>query len=148
YYHQQQRLFLHMLKAGLVDRKTRRVNWDPVDRTVLANEQVIDGRGWRSHALIEQREQPEWVFKITAYAEDLLEALKRLAGGPERVRLRRANGIGRSEGLLTRFETVKAPAPKDHELIEVSPPRPDTLFGASFIAIAPDHPLAKALAED
>ena len=77
YYHQQQQLFLDMLKAGLVDRKTRKVNWDPVDRTVLANEQVIDGRGWRSGALIEQREQPEWVFKITDYAEDLLEALQR-----------------------------------------------------------------------
>src|SRR6516162_7309653 len=82
YYHQQQRLFLHMLKAGLVDRKTRKVNWDPVDRTVLANEQVIDGCGWRSGALIEQREQPGWVFKITAYAEDLLEALQTLDRWP------------------------------------------------------------------
>jgi len=148
YYHHQQRLFLHMLKAGLVDRKTRRVNWDPVDRTVLANEQVIDGRGWRSGALIEQREQPEWVFKITAYAEDLFEALQKLDRWPEKVKLMQANWIGRSEGLLIRFETVKATAPKDHELIEVFTTRPDTLFGASFIAIAPDHPLAKALAED
>jgi leucyl-tRNA synthetase len=148
YYHQQQRLFLHMLKAGLVDRKTRKVNWDPVDRTVLANEQVIDGRGWRSGALIEQREQPEWVFKITAYAEDLLEALQTLDRWPEKVKLMQANWIGRSEGLLIRFETIKATAPKGHDLIEVFTTRPDTLFGASFIAIAPDHPLAKALAED
>jgi leucyl-tRNA synthetase len=148
YYHQQQRLFLHMLKAGLVDRKTRRVNWDPVDRTVLANEQVIDGRGWRSGALIEQRKQPEWVFKITNYAEDLLEALRGLDRWPEKVKLMQANWIGRSEGLLIRFETVKPTASKGHDLIEVFTTRPDTLFGASFIAIAPDHPLAKALADD
>src|SRR5215813_6413259 len=148
YYHQQQRLFLHMLKAGLVDRKTRKVNWDPMDRTVLANEQVIDGRGWRSGALIEQREQPEWVFKITAYAEDLLEALQKLDRWPEKVKLMQANWIGRSEGLLIRFETVKATAPKGHDLIEVFTTRPDTLFGASFIAIAPNHPLAKELAGD
>jgi leucyl-tRNA synthetase len=147
YYHQQQRLFLDMLKAGLVDRKTRKVNWDPVDRTVLANEQVIDGRGWRSGALIEQREQPEWVFKITAYAEDLLQALDRLDRWPEKVKLMQANWIGRSEGLLIRFETVKATAPKGHDVLEVFTTRPDTLFGASFLAIAPDHPLAKAVAE-
>ncbi len=146
YYHQQQRLFLDMLKAGLVDRKTRKVNWDPVDRTVLANEQVIDGRGWRSGALIEQREQPEWVFKITDYAQDLLQALDGLERWPEKVRLMQANWIGRSEGLLIRFETVGA-APDGHDLIEVFTTRPDTLYGASFIAIAPDHPLAKAVAE-
>ena len=146
YYHQQQRLFLDMLKAGLVDRKTRKVNWDPVDRTVLANEQVIDGRGWRSGALIEQREQPEWVFKITDYAQDLLQALDGLERWPEKVRLMQANWIGRSEGLLIRFETVGA-APNGHDLIEVFTTRPDTLYGASFIAVAPDHPLAKAVAE-
>ena len=148
YYHQQQRLFLDMLKAGLVDRKTRKVNWDPVDRTVLANEQVIDGRGWRSGAVVEQREQPEWVFKITDYSEDLLEALDRLERWPEKVRLMQANWIGRSEGLLVRFEIVPGAAPKGHELVEVFTTRPDTLYGASFIAIAPDHPLAKAVAED
>jgi leucyl-tRNA synthetase len=147
YYHQQQRLFLDMRRAGLVDRKTRKVNWDPVDRTVLANEQVIDGRGWRSGALVEQREQPEWVFRITDYAPDLLEALDRLDRWPEKVRLMQANWIGRSEGLLVRFETVKGPAPKGHDLIEVFTTRPDTLFGASFLAIAPDHPLAKAVGE-
>jgi len=145
YYHQQQRLFLDMREAGLVDRKTRKVNWDPVDRTVLANEQVIDGRGWRSGALVEQREQPEWVFKITDYAQDLLDALQKLERWPEKVRLMQANWIGRSEGLLIRFQTIKAP--KGHELIEVFTTRPDTLYGASFIAIAPDHPLAKAIAE-
>ena len=147
YYHQQQRLFLDMLKAGLVDRKTRKVNWDPIDRTVLANEQVIDGRGWRSGAVIEQREQPEWVFKITDYAQDLLQALDGLERWPEKVRLMQANWIGRSEGLLVRFESVGA-APKGHDLIEVFTTRPDTLYGASFIAIAPDHGLAKAVAEN
>ncbi|HXG78975.1 MAG TPA: leucine--tRNA ligase [Methyloceanibacter sp.] len=145
YYHQQQRLFLDMRKAGLVDRKTRKVNWDPVDQTVLANEQVIDGRGWRSGALVEQREQPEWVFKITDYAQDLLDALATLDRWPEKVKLMQANWIGRSEGLLIRFETESAP--KGHDVIEVFTTRPDTLFGASFIAIAPDHPLAKAIAE-
>ncbi len=147
YYHQQQRLFLDMRRAGLVDRKTRKVNWDPVDRTVLANEQVIDGRGWRSGALVEQREQPEWVFKITDYAQDLLQALEGLERWPEKVRLMQANWIGRSEGLLVRFEIVPGGAPKGHSLIEVFTTRPDTLFGASFIAIAPDHPLAKTVAE-
>jgi leucyl-tRNA synthetase len=146
YYHQQQRLFLDLLTAGLVDRKTRKVNWDPVDRTVLANEQVIDGRGWRSGALIEQREQPEWVFKIPDYAEDLLQALDRLERWPDKVRLMQANWIGRSEGLLVRF-AIDGRAPEGRDIVEVFTTRPDTLFGASFIAIAPDHPLAKAIAE-
>ena len=147
YYHQQQKLFLDMLEAGLVDRKTRKVNWDPVDNTVLANEQVIDGRGWRSGALIEQREQPEWVFKITDYAQDLLDALQELDRWPEKVRLMQANWIGRSEGLLVRFETVAGSAPDGFEVIEVFTTRPDTLFGAGFMAIAPDHKLAHAIAE-
>jgi len=147
YYHQQQKLFLDMLAAGLVDRKTRKVNWDPVDNTVLANEQVIDGRGWRSGALVEQREQPEWVFKITAYADDLLEALDGLDRWPEKVRLMQANWIGRSEGLLVRFETMDGTAPEGFDFIEVFTTRPDTLFGAAFMAIAPDHKLAHAIAE-
>ncbi|MGH6736519.1 MAG: leucine--tRNA ligase [Methyloceanibacter sp.] len=147
YYHQQQKLFLDMLEAGLVDRKTRKVNWDPVDRTVLANEQVIDGRGWRSGALVEQREQPEWVFKITACADDLLQALDSLDRWPEKVRLMQANWIGRSDGLLVRFEMVHGTAPQGHDVIEVFSTRPDTLFGAAFMAIAPDHALAKAVAE-
>jgi leucyl-tRNA synthetase len=146
YYHQQQRLFLDLLKAGLVDRKKRKVNWDPVDQTVLANEQVIDGRGWRSGALVEQREQPEWVFKITDYAEDLLDALQTLDRWPDKVRLMQANWIGRSQGLLIRFALAGGEAPRGHGIIEVFTTRPDTLFGASFMAIAPDHPLAKAVA--
>ncbi|MDJ0511901.1 MAG: leucine--tRNA ligase [Methyloceanibacter sp.] len=146
YYHQQQKLFLDMLAAGLVDRKTRKVNWDPVDNTVLANEQVIDGRGWRSGALVEQREQPEWVFKITDYAQDLLDALDTLERWPEKVRLMQANWIGRSEGLLLKFENSTATAPAGFDMVEVFTTRPDTLFGASFLAIAPDHPLAQAIA--
>ncbi len=146
YYHQQQRLFLDLLKAGLVDRKTRHVNWDPVDQTVLANEQVIDGRGWRSGAIIEQREQPEWVFKITNFAEDLLDALDRLERWPDKVRLMQANWIGRSEGLRIRF-AIEGTTPNGQDLIEVFTTRPDTLFGASFIALAHDHPLAKTIAE-
>jgi leucyl-tRNA synthetase len=146
YYHQQQKLFLDMLAAGLVDRKTRKVNWDPVDNTVLANEQVIDGRGWRSGALVEQREQPEWVFKITDYAQDLLDALGDLDRWPEKVRLMQANWIGRSEGLLIRFETIAGTAPDGHSILEVFTTRPDTLYGAAFLAIAPDHKLARAIA--
>ena len=146
YYHQQQKLFLDLLKAGLVDRKKRKVNWDPVDQTVLANEQVIDGRGWRSGALVEQREQPEWVFKITDYAEDLLDALETLDRWPDKVRLMQANWIGRSQGLLLRFALARGEAPAGHDIIEVFTTRPDTLFGASFLGLAPDHPLAKAIA--
>jgi leucyl-tRNA synthetase len=146
YYHQQQKLFLDLLAAGLVDRKQRKVNWDPVDQTVLANEQVIDGRGWRSGALVEQREQPEWVFKITDYAQDLLEALHSLDRWPEKVRLMQANWIGRSDGLLVRFETASGAATAGHDIIEVFTTRPDTLFGASFLGLSPDHPLAKAIA--
>jgi leucyl-tRNA synthetase len=146
YYHQQQKLFLDLLAAGLVDRKQRKLNWDPVDQTVLANEQVIDGRGWRSGALVEQREQPEWVFKITNYAQDLLDALRSLDRWPEKVRLMQANWIGRSEGLLVRFETARGAAPAGHDIIEVFTTRPDTLYGASFLGLSPDHPLAKAIA--
>ena len=146
YYHQQQKLFLDLLVAGLVDRKQRKVNWDPVDQTVLANEQVIDGRGWRSGALVEQREQPEWVFKITDYAQDLLDALRSLDRWPEKVRLMQANWIGRSDGLLVRFETASGATTAGHDIIEVFTTRPDTLFGASFLGLSPDHPLAKAIA--
>ena len=121
------------------------MNWDPVDQTVLANEQVIDGRGWRSGALVEQREQPEWVFKITDYAQDLLDALQTLDRWPEKVRLMQANWIGRSEGLLIRFEVAKG-APEGQDIVEVFTTRADTLFGASFLGLAPDHPLSKAIA--
>ena len=103
YYKHQQKMFLDFLKAGLVERKLGKVNWDPVDQTVLANEQVIDGRGWRSGAVVEQRELPQWFFRITQYADDLLEALDTLERWPEKVRIMQRNWIGRSEGLLVRF---------------------------------------------
>ncbi len=146
YYHQQQRLFLAFLEKGLVTRQTRKVNWDPVDKTVLANEQVIDGKGWRSGAPVEQRELPEWCFKITEYAQDLLEALDGLDRWPDKVRLMQRNWIGRSEGLMMRFPlTVKEPSGITD--IEVFTTRPDTIFGASFVAVAPGHPIARAVAE-
>ena len=147
YYKHQQKMFLDFLSAGLVDRKKSRVNWDPVDQTVLANEQVIDGRGWRSNALVEQRELTQWFLKITDFAEDLLSALDKLERWPEKVRLMQKNWIGRSEGLLVRFAIAGAPASADVREIEVYTTRPDTLFGARFIAIAPSHPIAKRAAE-
>ncbi len=143
YYHRQQMLFVDFLDKGLVHRKQSKVNWDPEDMTVLANEQVIDGRGWRSGALVEQRELTQWFFKITDYNEELLTALDGLDGWPEKVRLMQKNWIGKSEGLLLRWE-IAGDAPASE--IEVYTTRPDTLFGASFIAIAADHPLAKELA--
>ena len=146
YYHQQQRLFLALREAGLVTRKSAKVNWDPVDMTVLANEQVIDGRGWRSGAVVEQRELSQWFFTITDYAQELLDALDGLDRWPEKVRLMQRNWIGRSEGMRLRFPLTVA-APDDTTEIEVFTTRPDTLFGASFIAIAPGHPLARAVAE-
>ncbi len=148
YYQHQQKLFLDLLKKGLAYRKSSKVNWDPVDHTVLANEQVIDGRGWRSGALVEQRELTQWFFKITSYADELLEALLALEKWPEKVRLMQANWIGRSEGLLVRFALDKNTAPKGQREVEVYTTRPDTLFGASFVALAPDHPLAQAAAKD
>jgi len=146
YYRHQQKLFLDFWKAGLVERKSSKVNWDPVDHTVLANEQVIDGRGWRSGAEVEQRELTQWFFKISNYSEDLLQAIDTLDRWPEKVRLMQKNWIGRSEGLLIRFALAPTSAPKDFNEVEVFTTRHDTLFGASFIAIAPDHPLAKSLA--
>ena len=146
YYVHQQRMFLDMLKAGLVYRKSSKVNWDPVDMTVLANEQVIEGRGWRSGAIVEQKELDQWAFKITAYADDLLQALKTLDKWPEKVRIMQENWIGRSEGLQIRWALDPKTAPKGFSDLEIYTTRPDTLFGASFMAIAPDHPLAKAAA--
>jgi leucyl-tRNA synthetase len=141
YYKHQQRLFLDFLNAGLVTRKRSKVNWDPVDQTVLANEQVIDGRGWRSGALIEQRELTQWFLKITDFAEDLTESLSSLDRWPEKVRLMQRNWIGRSEGLRVRFELAPSNQ-SDAKTIEVYTTRPDTLFGAKFIALAPDHPVS------
>ncbi|WP_132254634.1 leucine--tRNA ligase [Methylobacterium segetis] len=145
YYKHQQRMFLDFLKAGLVTRRTAKVNWDPVDHTVLANEQVIDGRGWRSGALVESRELTQWFFKITDFADDLLSALDRLERWPEKVRLMQKNWIGRSEGLEVRFRLAEPPAGAE-ETVTVYTTRPDTLFGAKFLAIAGDHPLAATLA--
>ena len=151
YYKHQQKLFLDFLEAGLVTRKQSKVNWDPVDQTVLANEQVIDGRGWRSGAPVEQRELTQWFFRITAYSDDLLASLDRLERWPEKVRLMQRNWIGRSEGLSIRFVVDPATLgalkgePQASEL-DIYTTRPDTLFGAKFMAIAPDHPLAAAAA--
>ncbi|HEV7256309.1 MAG TPA: leucine--tRNA ligase [Bosea sp. (in: a-proteobacteria)] len=144
YYRHQQKMFLDFLKAGLVDRKTAKVNWDPVDETVLANEQVIDGKGWRSGAPVEIRELTQWFFKITAYGQELHDALEGLTRWPDKVRLMQKNWIGRSEGLLIRFALESNAFGQDE--IEVYTTRPDTLFGAKFLGIAPDHPLAKAAA--
>ena len=147
YYKHQQKMFLDFWRAGLVERRKSKVNWDPVDRTVLANEQVIDGRGWRSGAVIEQRELTQWFFKITDYSQDLLDALDRLDRWPEKVRLMQKNWIGRSEGLLVRFALDPATAPGQASELEVFTTRPDTLFGAKFLAVAPDHPLAAKAAK-
>ena len=146
YYGQQQALFLDMYAAGLVTRKSAVVNWDPVDMTVLANEQVIDGKGWRSGAPVERRELTQWFFRISDYSEELLEAIDGLTGWPEKVRIMQRNWIGKSRGLQFRFRTEGAPA--GFEELEVYTTRPDTLYGASFAAISPDHPLAKALEGD
>ena len=143
YYGQQQSMFIDMMEKGLVYRKAAVVNWDPVDMTVLANEQVIDGRGWRSNALVERRELTQWFFKISDYSGELLAALDGLKDWPEKVRLMQANWIGQSKGLQFAFDTVGAPA--GFEKLEVYTTRPDTLLGASFAAISADHPLAKAL---
>jgi len=204
YYKQQQAIFLKFWDKGLVYRKTAKVNWDPVDNTVLANEQVIDGKGWRSGAVVEQRDMDQWFFKITEYAEELLEGLDTLERWPEKVRTMQANWIGKSEGASIEFDWIESydepvfilypptrsgndidsqitetknqlkelakqqrskfkqhfsmfDSLKNHKTIRgydgecglrVYTTRPDTLFGASFLAISPDHPLAKALALD
>ena len=141
YYGRQQKLFLDFFKAGLVERKESWVNWDPVDGTVLANEQVIDGRGWRSGALVEKKQLSQWFFSITKYAPDLLEALGGLDRWPDRVKLMQGNWIGRSEGARVRFALADG-----GEEVEVFTTRPDTLFGMSFLAVAAEHPLAAAAA--
>jgi leucyl-tRNA synthetase len=143
YYGQQQALFLDMLKAGLVYRKNAVVNWDPVDMTVLANEQVEGGRGWRSGALVERRELTQWFFNISSMSEELLSALDGLENWPAKVRLMQENWIGKSRGLQFGFERSDG-----GEAIDVYTTRPDTLMGASFVGISPDHPIAKALAAD
>jgi leucyl-tRNA synthetase len=146
YYKHQQKMFLDFLRAGLVERKKSKVNWDPVDQTVLANEQVIDGRGWRSGAIVEQRELTQWFFAITHFAQDLLDALDELERWPDKVRLMQKNWIGRSEGLLVRFGLDPATTPNGEHELEIFTTRHDTLFGARFMALSPDHPLAIAAA--
>jgi len=151
YYKHQQKMFLDFLRAGLAEREKRKINWDPVDMTVLANEQVIDGRGWRSGAVVEQREMNQWVFKITKYAQELLDALGTLDRWPDKVRLMQRNWIGRSEGMLVRFaldpKTLpEGSTPAGETELKIFTTRHDTLFGAKFMAIAPDHPLAQAAA--
>ena len=147
YYHRQQKLFLDFLDKGLIYRKESKVNWDPVDQTVLANEQVIDGCGWRSGAPVEQRDLTQWFFKITDFSEDLLEKLDSLKDWPEKVRLMQRNWIGKSEGahIHFQFNDIK---PKSVKTLEVFTTRPDTIFGASFMAISAGHPLAQELAKD
>ncbi len=140
----QQAMFLDMLEAGFVARRSSVVNWDPVDQTVLANEQVIDGRGWRSGAVVERQERVQWVFRISDMAEELLEAIDGLKEWPEKVRLMQANWIGRSEGLQFRFD-ISANDLVETDTLEVYTTRHDTLFGASFAAVSPDHPLAREL---
>jgi leucyl-tRNA synthetase len=142
YYAKQQKLFLDFFRMGLVYRAEAEVNWDPVDQTVLANEQVIEGRGWRSGAIVERRKLSQWFFRITQFADDLLAGLDGLERWPEKVRLMQKNWIGRSEGLRFSFDLKHAPIAD----VEVFSTRPDTLFGASFVALSPDHPLTEQLA--
>ena len=143
YYGQQQALFLDFLEKGLVYRKNAIVNWDPVDMTVLANEQVEDGRGWRSGALVERRELTQWFFKISDMSGELLDALDTLDDWPAKVRLMQENWIGRSRGL--QFSWALTEPAHGHDTLEVYTTRPDTLMGASFLGLSPDHPLTKAL---
>ena len=141
YYGHEQALFLDMFAAGLVYRKESAVNWDPVDMTVLANEQVIDGRGWRSGALVEKRKLSQWFLKITDFADELIEGLGRLEHWPDKVKLMQENWIGKSQGLTFGFQVSNGAT------IEVFSTRPDTIFGASFVAVAADHPIAQGIAD-
>jgi leucyl-tRNA synthetase len=141
YYGHEQALFLDLFKAGLVYRKESAVNWDPVDMTVLANEQVIDGRGWRSGALVERRKLSQWFLKITDFADELLDGLGALEHWPDKVKLMQENWIGRSQGLTFSFKL------SDGDKVDVFTTRPDTMFGSAFVAVAADHPIARALAE-
>src|SRR3954464_3463364 len=144
YYGHEQALFLDLFAAGLVYRKESEVNWDPVDMTVLANEQVIDGMGWRSGATVERRKLAQWFLKITDFADDLLEGLNGLDNWPEKVRLMQEHWIGKSRGLQFSFRLAKPVGAIDS--VEVFTTRPDTIFGSSFVAVAADHPLAQAVA--
>ena len=142
YYRWEQWLFIQLYKKGLVYKKTATVNWDPVDQTVLANEQVIDGRGWRSGAVVERKEIPQWFLKITDYAEELLNDIDKLDGWPDQVRTMQRNWIGKSEGVELTFEVEDA-----EDKLAVYTTRPDTLFGVTYVAVAPEHHLAQLAAE-
>jgi leucyl-tRNA synthetase len=142
YYRWEQWFFVKLYEKGMVYRKSAVVNWDPVDQTVLANEQVVDGRGWRSGALVERREMPQWFLRITAYADELLEELDRMDGWPESVKSMQRNWIGRSEGIEIDF-----PVTGTSERLTVYTTRPDTLLGATYVAVAAEHPLARRAAE-
>ena len=151
YYRWEQWLFTRLFEKGLIYRKNGTVNWDPVDQTVLANEQVIDGRGWRSGALVEKREIPMYYFRITDYAEELLRDLDTLDGWPERVKTMQRNWIGKSRGMTIRFalrDDSRAGLPDDIQNVQVYTTRPDTLLGATYLAVAAEHPLATAAATD
>jgi leucyl-tRNA synthetase len=143
YYQHEQRMFVRLFERGLVYRKNAVVNWDPVDQTVLANEQVVDGRGWRSGALVEKREIPQWFLKITAYAQELLDELDHLDGWPDSVKTMQRNWIGRSEGLEIDFRVENS-----DEVVRVFTTRPDTLMGVTYMAVAAEHPLAQRAAEN
>ncbi len=145
YYGHEQALFLDLFAAGLVYRKESAVNWDPVDMTVLANEQVIDGRGWRSGALVERRKLSQWFLKITDFADELVDGLGALEHWPDKVKLMQENWIGRSQGLQFKFALAGNATGIDS--VEVFTTRPDTMFGSSFVAVAADHPIARAVAE-
>jgi leucyl-tRNA synthetase len=142
YYVHEQRMFVQLFQKGLVYQKNSVVNWDPVDQTVLANEQVVDGRGWRSGAVVEKREIPQWFLKITDYAQELLDGLDQLPGWPDAVKTMQRNWLGRSEGLEIRFEV------EDGGAVEVFTTRPDTLMGATYLALAAEHPLAQEAARN
>ena len=151
YYRWEQWLFTRLFEKGLIYRKNGTVNWDPVDQTVLANEQVIDGRGWRSGALVEKRDIPMYYFRITDYAEELLRDLDTLDGWPERVKTMQRNWIGKSRGMTIRFalrDDSRAGLPDDIQNVQVYTTRPDTLLGATYLAVAAEHPLATAAATD
>lgn len=149
YYQHEQRFFLKMLKQGIAYRKEAVVNWDPIDNTVLANEQVVDGRGWRSGAVVERRTLNQWFLKITDYAEDLLKGLETLTGWPDKVRIMQEKWIGKSSGALVTLKVLCRKPGKDavESTIEIYTTRPDTFYGMSFVAIAPEHPLAQSMVD-
>jgi leucyl-tRNA synthetase len=147
YYRHEQAMFLDFMQAGLVERRVSQVNWDPVDQTVLANEQVIDGRGWRSGAVVEKRELAQWFFKITAFADDLLASLESLSRWPDKVRLMQRNWIGRSEGLRFSFALEDESGKAVTDRLTVYTTRHDTIFGASFCALSADHQIARQAAD-